>query len=79
MAQSRGKKEKMTKIMATFVEGKLTKMKDLPSNQELLEEKDLGNFKAKYLLQEVNEVEKQVLVYVRDNFEDLRDFIRKNI
>ncbi|SBW29587.1 hypothetical protein [Lactococcus lactis] len=69
----------MTKIMATFVEGKLTKMKDLPSNQELLEEKDLGNFKAKYLLQEVNEVEKQVLVYVRDNFEDLRDFIRKNI
>lgn len=69
----------MTKIMATFVGGKLTRMKDLPSNQELLEENALNDFKAKHLLQEVDEFEKQVLVYVRDNFEDLRDFIRKNI
>ncbi len=69
----------MVKILATFVEGKLTKMKELPTNQDLLEREGLTNFKARTLLREIDETEKRILMLVRDNFEDLRDFVHHNI
>ena len=69
----------MVKILATFVEGKLTKMKELPTDQDLLEQEGLGNTKARVLLREIDETEKRTLMLVRDNFEDLRDFVHHNI
>lgn len=69
----------MTKILATFVGGKLTKMKDLPCNDELLGHEHLEYYRANQLITEINEVEKRVHLLVKDNFEDLRDFIYKNI
>lgn len=69
----------MVKILAPFVEGKLTKMKELPTNQDLLEEEGLSDYKARMLLREIDETEKRTLMLVRDNFEDLRDFVHHNI
>lgn len=69
----------MVKILATFVEGKLTKMKECPTNQDLIEEEGLSNTKARALLREIYETEKRTLMLVRDNFEDLRDFVHHNI
>ena len=69
----------MVKILATFVEGKLTKMKELPTDQDLLEQEGLTDFKARNLLREIDETEKRTLMLVRDNFEDLRDFVHHNI
>lgn len=69
----------MVKVLGTFVEGKLTEMKELPRDQDLLEREGLDNYQSSVLLREIDETEKRTLMLVRDNFDDLRDFVYRNI
>ena len=69
----------MSKILATFVNGKLTRMKELPSNQELLDQDGLAYYREEKMLQEINEAEQRMMRLMKDNFDDLREFVLRNI
>ncbi len=66
-------KESESKVFATLLSGKMTKLKDLP------EDNNSNAYKAGRLLDEIDEVEQQVLSIAKTNFEDLRDFVYHNI
>lgn len=61
------------KIFARLLEGRLTKLKDFP------EEEGPRTYKMGKLLEEINSAENRTLMLVRDNFEELRDFVYHNI
>ena len=61
------------KVFARLLAGEMTKLKDFP------EDVALQSYKTNKLLEEINTVEKRTLMLVKDNFEDLRDFVHHNI
>lgn len=67
----------MSKIIATFVEGKLVSVETLPVGKEEIESGTLPEERSKALLRVLDATEKRVLTNVRDNFDDLRDFIHQ--